>query len=170
MSTNFKHIKKPGYKTPEGYFDNLEDAVFKKLNAKSNLDTIKNPGFNVPKDYFSTVEANVFNTLKNENKDVKIVSLFSRKNLLYMSGVAAAVVLMFSLFINKTESVTEDIDYDLIANYIIEQNISSYDLATLLTEEELTTIHSEISNEAFNDEDMEAYLLNNANLEDIIEQ
>jgi hypothetical protein len=170
MKDKFKHLKQTGFKVPEGYFDNLEDAVFNQLNEKSSLDMIKSTGYTVPKNYFSTVEENVFDTLNKENKNIKVVSLLSRKSILYMSGVAAAAVVMFSVFINKSETESEELNYDLIANYIIDQNVSSYDLASLLTEDELTTLHSEISNEAFNEDDMEAYLLDNANLEDLVKQ
>lgn len=170
MSKDFKHTKQTGFKTPSDYFNNLEEAVFDKLNAKSNLDSIDNPGFGVPNDYFSTFESKVMDTIKNDEKETKVVSLLSRRNLLYMSGIAASVVLMFSIFVNKTETVTDELDYELLANYIIEQNVSSYEIATLLTEDEITNINSEITQEAFNEDDMEAYLLENVDFENIIEQ
>ena len=37
MNDKLKHIKQSGFKAPDDYFNNLEDAVFHKLNAKSKL-------------------------------------------------------------------------------------------------------------------------------------
>ena len=101
MNDKFNHKKQSGFKVPDDYFNHLEDAVFNKLISKSKLDTIKNSGFKVPKDYFSTVEDNVFNVIKQEEKEVKVVSLWSRKNILYISGVAASIALMISIFNTK---------------------------------------------------------------------
>ena len=170
MSDKLKHIKNSGFKTPDNYFNNLEDTIFSKLNTNSNLDSLDGHGFNVPDDYFSTIEDKVLNKLPFKEKEVKVVSLFNRRNILYFSGVAASIVLMFSIFTNETETISEELDYDLIANYIMEQNVSTYELADLLTDEDLTNINSDIVNEAFDDDSLENYLLDNVNLEDIIEQ
>jgi len=170
MSDKLKHIKQTGFTTPDNYFNNLEDRVFEKMNVKSDLDSIINSGFNVPQDYFSTVEDSVFNKLNVEKEEVKVVPLFSKRNLLYFSGIAASVILMLSIFIKETDTISEELDYDLVAEYIMEQNVNSYEIASLLTTEELNTIDGEIMLDAFSNDDMELYLIDNANLEDIIEQ
>jgi len=166
MNKDFKHTKQTGFKTPNDYFNNLEDAVFDKLNAKSNLDSIDNPGFGVPNDYFSTIESKVMDAIKNDEKEVKVVSLLSRRNLLYMSGVAAAVVLMFSIFITKDTVTFDSIDTELVESYISTQNINSSDLAALWNE-------TEFSDFAFDeyellDETVEDYILENSNIEDLL--
>jgi hypothetical protein len=58
----------------------------------------------------------------------------------------------------------------MVESYIINQDISSYEIASLLTEEELLNINSDILDETFNNQDMENYLLENVNFQDLIEQ
>ena len=53
--------------------------------------------------------------------------------------------------------------------YILDEGISSYELAALFTDEEITTFNEEIMEEAFNDEPLEDYLLENTDIEDLIE-
>ena len=166
MNDKLKHINQSGFKAPEDYFNNLEDAVFNKLNAKSHLDGISNPGFEIPKDYFETVEDNVLSTIKNDSKEVKIISLLSRKNILYMSGVAAAIVLMVSIFKPSSEITFDSIDTELVESYISTQNINSADLATLWTETEFDDIA--FDDYEFLDETVEDYILDNSNIEDLL--
>ncbi|MEZ4796276.1 MAG: hypothetical protein R2785_03805 [Flavobacteriaceae bacterium] len=166
MSDNFKHTKQTGFKVPEGYFNHLEDTVLNKLNESSKLETIKNSGFNVPQDYFSKVENSVFKAIKKEEKEVKVVSLWSRKNILYASGVAAAVVLMISIF-NKDKKLTFDsLDTELVELYITPNNINTSDLATLWNEAELSDVA--IDSYGFLDETVEDYILENSSLEDLL--
>jgi hypothetical protein len=166
MNNKFKHTKQTGFKVPEGYFDNLEDTVFNKLDAKSNLEHNKNTGFNVPKDYFSTVEENVFKKLKTEDKDVKVVSLISRRNLFYMSGVAAAVVLMLSIFSGNNELTFDSLETELVETYISTNNMNSSDLATLWNEADLSDIA--FNDYEFLDETVEDYIFENSTIEDLI--
>ena len=137
MNDKFKNIKQSGYKTPEGYFDNIEETVFNKMKAQSSLDSIKKPGFKVPEDYFSTVEDNVFNMLKADEKEVKVVSLFSKRNLLYYSGIAATLVLMFTIFKPDSELSFDSLETELVESYISTHSINSSDLATLWNETDL---------------------------------
>ncbi len=169
MQKDLNNIKNTGFKVPKDYFNILEDTILSKIKAESILKDIDSPGFEIPNGYLDTLEYTVFNKLpKKENP--KIISLFSKKNLIYISGVAAAIVIMFGFFWNNTNASEMELDYEMVESYLIDQNISSYEIASLLTEEELSNIDSEIMNEAFNDEDMEDYLLENVNFEDIIEQ
>lgn len=166
MNDKLKHIKQSGFKAPDGYFNNLEDTIFNKINTNSNLDSINSSGFEVPIDYFSTIEDNVLSTIKNDKKEVKVISLLSRKNILYMSGVAAAIVLMISIFKPSNEISFDSIDTDLVESYISEQNINSADLATLWTETEFDDII--FDDYEFLDETVEDYILDNSNIEDLL--
>ncbi|NND25055.1 MAG: hypothetical protein HKO00_03425 [Flavobacteriaceae bacterium] len=168
--SKLKHIKDPGFKAPKGYFENLDALILERVNTESIKTQIDVPGFDMPEDYFETFEDRVFEKLNTDNKDVKVISLFSKRKLLYVSGIAAALVLMFSIFINQDEQSLNDLDYELVEDYILEQNISSYELAALLTEDELSEVNSEIMGEAFGDEALEDYIIENIDLEHIIEQ
>lgn len=163
------NIKETGFKTPENYFEGIEDAVFSKLETGSKLKSIDNPGFKIPDGYLDTVEDNVLNKIDN-NSNTKVISLFSRRNLIYMSGVAAALLIMFGIFNSKQTQQVEELNYDMVEAYIIDQDISTFELASMLTDDELSMINTDILIEAFNESSVEDYLLEHVDLETIIEQ
>lgn len=165
-----KNIKETGFKTPKNYFGSIEDSVMTKIQPNNIELNLEAPGFDMPKDYFETIEDRVFDRLKQDNESVKVVSLFTTRNILYVSGIAAAIVILFGVFNTKVNETPEDLNYEMVENYILDQNISTYELASLLTNEELLEINSDIMDEAFGDDSLEDYLLENANIEDIIEQ
>jgi hypothetical protein len=169
MKQDLNNIQNTGFKVPKDYFNTLEDTILSKIKIDSVLKGVDKPGFEMPDGYLNTLEDNFFNTLPKE-ENPKVISLFSKKNLIYISGVAAAIVIMLGFFWNNTNASKMELDYEMVESYLIDQNISSYEIASLLTEEELSNIDSEIMNEAYNDESMEDYLLENVNFEDIIEQ
>lgn len=166
MNNKLDHIKQSGFKTPKDYFDNLEDSIFDKLKLNSSLDNIDNPGFKVPKDYFSNIEDSVINTLKDDKKGVKVVSIFSKKNLLYYSGIAAAVVLMISIFKPSGQISFDSIETELVESYISNYNINSADLATLWSENDFNEIA--FDDYEFLDTTVEDYILENSNIEDLL--
>ncbi len=162
------NIKNTGFKAPKAYFDTLEDKILNKINEDTSFEHIKESGFKLPDGYLSSVEDAVLNTVNEQ--DNKVISLLSRRNLLYVSGIAAAIVIMFGIFM-KNDTISEPlIDAEMAETYLMNQDISSYELASLLTEEDIVSLDEEIMNEAFTDDEMEDYLLENVNLEDIIEQ
>lgn len=169
MKTNFNNIKKTGFKTPDNYFDAVEDNIMNAIKKENSLNISKETGFITPEKYFDTIEDVIINKIEKKNT-TKVITLFSKRNLIYASSIAAAILIMFGIYLNKDNDILEEIEYEIVENYILNQGISSYDIASLLTEEELSNINFEIMDEAFNNEDIEDYLLENANLEDIIEQ
>jgi hypothetical protein len=169
MQKDLNNIKNTGFKVPKDYFNTLEDTILNKIKVNSALKGVDNPGFEMPDGYLNTLEDNFFNTLPKE-ENPKVISLFSKRNLIYISGVAAAIVIMLGFFWNNANTSALDLDYEMVEAYIINQDISSYEIASLLTEEELLNINSDILDETFNDQDMEDYLLENVNFQDLIEQ
>jgi len=169
MKPDLNNIKKAGFKVPKDYFNNLEDQLLSNIKTNTILEDNNSIGFEVPDDYFNSLEDKIFSKL-DLKENTKVISLFSKRNLIYISGVAAAIVIMFGIFMNNNDLSNLELDYEVVETYIIDQDISSYEIASLLTEEELLNVNSEIMDEAFNNNDMEVYLLENANLEDILEQ
>lgn len=169
MTNKLNNIKNTGFKTPDNYFDAVEDNIMNALKQESNLNLSKEVGFKTPDNYFDNLENAIFNKIETENT-TKVIKLFSKRNLIYASGIAAAIVIMFGVFMNNNDASNLELDYEMVESYILNQDISSYEIALLLTEEELSNINLEIMDEAFNNEDMEDYLLENVNLEDILEQ
>lgn len=169
MQLNLNNIKNTGFKTPDNYFNAVEDNIMNAIKQESNLNLSKETGFKTPNNYFDSIEDAVINKIETKTTS-KVIPLFSKRNLIYASSIAAAILIMFGIYLNKDNDILEEIEYEIVENYILNQGISSYDIASLLTEEELSNINFEIMDEAFNNEDIEDYLLENANLEDIIEQ
>lgn len=165
MTKNLNDIKKTGFKTPEDYFNNLEGRIFDNIKIDEALKDVESTGFDMPNGYLNTIEDAVFSKLPSTN-NTKVVSLFSRRNLIYFSGVAAAVLLFFSLFFNSTTTTFDNIDVELVENYIINENIDSYEIAALLTDEDL--VEDAFFENTIMDEDLENYILDNTTIEDLL--
>lgn len=166
MNKDLKHIKDQGFKVPKDYFETLENQIMSNIALDTQIPKAETPGFDTPKGYFNTLEDNIFNKLETP-QETKVIPLFKKRNLLYFSSIAAVLLVMLAIFVN-TDS--EALDYDLVENYIINEDVDVYELATLLTDEELNNIQMEIRNSMYIEDDMESYLLDNINLEDLIEQ
>ncbi len=69
--------KMPENDLPDGYFDQLADAVFSKMEAENDLDLpdflkndrLKKSPFSLPKNYFDSLGAQVFSKIEAENSD-----------------------------------------------------------------------------------------------------
>jgi hypothetical protein len=155
---------KSGMQIPDNYFDDIEDRIITSVSEKSLLEKTKT-GFNVSKDYFKTLEDTIIQKIEIKQQP-KVVSLFSRRNLLYVSGIAAAVVILFSLNFSKKTITFENINLELAENYILDQGINSYELASLLNDEDIDT-NNFISLDTYGD-DLENYLLENTDIEELI--
>ena len=162
------NIRETGFKTPQNYFDGVEDAVVSKLNSHSGLSSIDETGFKMPEDSLDSVEDRVFKKL-NEDSNSRVISLVSRRHLLYVTAAAAVVLIMFTILTNKFSTSESELDYEMVESYIINQEISAYELAALLTEEEIETINTTILSETFNESSVEDYLLDVVDFENLIE-
>lgn len=154
------NIKNSGFKTPENYFEGLEESVMNQLKLEEK---IKESGFKAPDNYFKGIEDTIFEKVKPEPK---VISIFSKRNLFYAASIAAVFVLMFSVFINKNGLTFEDLETASIEDYLYIEDIDTYELAALLTEDELNSeyfIETELS-----DDSIEDYLLENTTIEELI--
>ena len=74
----------PDYmKELQDYFEGLEDSILTQAKLKS---LVSNSGFKAPEGYLDNFEVVI-------KKETKVISIFSRKNILFVSSVAAAIVL-----------------------------------------------------------------------------
>ncbi len=167
MKNNKLHnIKASGYKTPEHYFESFDDRLLDKLKENNTLNAIESTGFKVPGDYFETVNNKILSNLDNKD-ETKVVALFSWKKMGYASAVAASLILLFNVIFNTPEKVTyESLETASIENYLVEEDFTSYEFASLLTEEELNS--EAFINTTISEESLEDYLLENANIEDLL--
>lgn len=156
------NVKETGFKVPKDYFNNLEDIVLshnklKKLSSHS--------GFKTPDSYFDTLEDAILSQVS-EKENSKVISIFSRSNLIYASGIAAAVLLLFNLSLFEKKTGWEGIEAETVEDFIINENIGSYEIAALLIDEELN--EDTFTDVELSDEAIETYILENATVEDLI--
>ena len=165
MQTNLNNIKKTGFKTPNNYFDGVEDNIMNAIQQESSFNLSKETGFTTPNNYFETIEDAVINKL-NKKDNSKVIKLFNRRNLIYVSSIAAAILLLFNLSIFDKEVTFDSLDTQTVENYIISEGIDSYELAALLTEDEFSEV--DFLEETIAAETLENYLLDNLELEELI--
>ncbi len=156
------NIKETGLKVPKDYFDNLEDTVLRHIKLK---ELSSESGFKTPKNYFDTLEDSILSKTS-EKEHIKVISLFSRRNLIYASSIAAAILLLFNLSISEKKSDWDKLDSETVENYIIEENIGSYEIASLLSEDSF--IEDDFAIHSLNQENVENYLLDNLDIDDLI--
>ncbi|KAB1069408.1 hypothetical protein F6U93_03595 [Tamlana haliotis] len=167
MKTNKLHNdKSTGFKVPEGYFDALDDKIMSQIKNASPLNAVMESGFEIPKDYFNTVEDNILAGIEKQEKQTPVIPLFSKKTILFASSIAASVLLLFNLSVFENKPTFDSLDTQTVENYILNEKISTSELASLFSDEELD--ESIFSESDIDDEHIEDYLLNYANIENLI--
>jgi len=152
---NNSNLNASGFKTPEGYFENLETELFEKaLSSEENdesqslkkiriagIDELafnkKSQGFKVPKDYFEEVEARLDKSILNKKQVPKV-----RRLILISMSIAASIVLLFGIkFMNKEGNNINSIvlQNDEIASWVDEDLVSfdTYEIAEAFSDIEL---------------------------------
>ena len=133
-----------GFTTPDGYFDDVEESITNIIASqeeeKSILDHKISSGFSTPESYFESLEEKVLQKATKETPKGKVISIFSKRNLLYISGIAALIAIIISVSINKGNTGLTDINTLELADiqeYFAEGNVelSNEDIASLLDEE-----------------------------------
>ena len=164
MKTNKLHnITNSGLKAPKDYFDNLEDRFMAEIKLS---EVQNNSGFKAPEGYFDTLENSIIKKIS-KKETTKVIPLFNKKNLIYISSIAAAVLLLFNLsfFETKTNS-WDNLDTDTVEAYILDENVDAYEIASLLLEDDM--LEESFASIDFTDEAMEGYFLENTSVEDLI--
>ena len=101
-----------------------------------------------------------------EKENIKVISLFNRKNFVYASSIAAAILLLFNLSIFERNITFDSLDIETAENYIINEGVDSYEIANLLTLEELT--EENFIDYNFNEENIESYIVNHIDIESLM--
>lgn len=155
-----------GFKVPKGYFDSFEDKLMEQLKSESTFE-VSEPGFKVPENYLDSIENSVFEKL-NEKKETPVISIFRSKKLYFISGIAASLLLLFAVFINSSNT-TEELSFEMVENYFINSDLDTYELAELLTDVEILVEDFSIAEIDYKEENLEDYLIDNADIELILE-
>ena len=164
-NNSLNKIKSSGFKLPDSYFDSFEERIFSKVQNTSQLDLIKGSGFNKPDGYFDSLEENIKQKLSNE-PEVKVIKLITKRNLLYLSGIAAAILILFNLTIFDNKLSYDNLEIETVENYLIDESISSYEIAALLSDEDIDKLN--ILDYNISEDHIEKYLLDNADIESLI--
>ncbi len=158
-----ENIKDNGFKVPDNYFNNFEQNLLNEIKLKNKINT---SGFKVPEGYFESLTQTIHNAVT-EKKQGKVISLFSWKKIAYATGIAASLILMFNIIYNKKEVVTLDsVETASIENYILNTDIESSDIASLLSNEDISEMTFTKSN--LSSETLEDYVLDNIDVDYII--
>ena len=129
-----------GFKTPENYFDSLEERVMQRISFDENKITT---GFKVPENYFDSLEEKVMQKLPLETKEVKVISLWQRKSVWISSIAAVFLISLGSLyFFNQQTSTDLTISNDYLA---YQSDITTEDIALQLTDEDITALETELT-------------------------
>ncbi|MBR9846643.1 MAG: hypothetical protein GYB35_11345 [Algicola sp.] len=155
-----QNIKTSGFKIPEAYFSNVEERVRNEVRVKDKADQ---SGFQVPENYFDTLDDHILSRLEHETP---VINLKSQQVFYYVAGIAASLIVMFNVFYTPETITIGDVETVSIENYLEVEDYTTYELASLLTEEDLKAfnlINSEISETTIED-----YLLDHATIEELI--
>jgi len=161
------NMKTPGFKVPEGYFKSLPEKLQDKIQLQALEDLPKHPGFQAPDDYFDAVETTILNRVSKESNS-KVIRFNTKKVFTYISGIAAALLLFFALFPENTSD--NSVTVEMVEAQLAYSDLDSYELAELLMETEFLEIEDLSIEPSYDDEALEDYLLENADLEQIILQ
>jgi len=143
---NLHNVKKSGFKVPQNYFEDFEDSILTQAKLKNLVNT---SGFKTPKNYLNNFSVSV-------KKETKVISIFSNRNILSVSSIAAAIALFFSLNIfNNSPLSLNDLDTTTVENYILNETEIS-DLTTLFQDNELN--ENQFIDYSLSDETLESYL------------
>ncbi|WP_299899502.1 hypothetical protein [uncultured Aquimarina sp.] len=167
---------KSGFTTPENYLNDLEEQLLDKLaihkEDSPSLDLISKNSFTTPDNYFETLEKNILEkTVAATNKKPKVISLVSRKNIVYVTSIAAMIAILFSVVLpsdKKTEDVFGSVAIADIQQYFDEGNaeFSDSEIAELLDEE--ISLTDTFIDEEISEQELESYLSDEELSDDMI--
>tara|TARA_Y100001963_G_C6657892_1_gene389001 strand:+ start:184 stop:660 length:477 start_codon:yes stop_codon:yes gene_type:complete len=127
---NLHNIKQSGFKTPDNYFNTIEDQIISQISLEK-ID--KNSGFKVPDNYFDTIEDNILS----KTKETKIFKLFNKKTIVTVASIAAMFVLFFNLNPFKTQVTFDNLDTDTVEAYILNE-VELNDISNLIETDQLS--------------------------------
>lgn len=129
-----------GFKTPENYFDSLEERVMQRISFDENK---INTGFKVPDNYFDSFEEKVIQKLPSDNVEIKVISLWQRKSF-WLSSVAAVFLISLGTLYFFNQQTSSDLTST--SDYLAYQSdITTEDIATQLTDDDITALETELT-------------------------
>ena len=162
MKTNLNNIKDSGFQVPKDYLDNFEASIISHVNLKEK---VSDAGFTAPKDYFENIEDTILTKVIKE-ESIKVIPLFNKRNLIYISGIAAAIFVLFNLPTLNKEVTYASLSTETVEDFVLNEDYSANDLAILFNDIELLEGDG-FNSISFTEEAMQDYLNNNLELNDL---
>ena len=153
MTLNKIH-KNSAFKIPKDYFETFDVAFFNELELKKQ---VKKTGYKTPDGYLDKFNISIPKGSKGSN-----LRKLNKKYSFYISGIAAALVLLF-MFSWPREEIQE-ISLETIENYLINEEDQSEALSNILTLEDL----NDVSTLEVSYSEIENYILQNASVETLL--
>ena len=113
-----------GYIAPTDYFNTIEKKVLNNLNIESAINYSFKTGYKTPDEYFKNFDNILLHKVSKKNKIRKILN---NKQVYYLSGIAAMLIL--SLFVSTKKNI-EDLNFDHISNNAIESYLYSENIGS----------------------------------------
>src|SRR5690606_20715701 len=130
--------------------------------SEMKLKNIGSSGFKLPEGYLESIDEKIFNRVSKKNEP-KVINLFTKRHLIYVSSIAAAILLLFNLSLFENKGITFDsLETANIESYIMNAGIDSYEIGSLLSNDEI--IEENFVKHNFSDENIENYILNNVDV------
>lgn len=165
-----------GFTAPEGYMNNLEEELLDKLvigkEESPTLDLISKNSFTTPDNYFKTLEKNILEkTVTTSYTESKVISLLSRRNVVYVTSIAAMIAILISVVLpsdKKIEDAFGNVAIADIQQYFDDGNaeFSDSEIAELLDEE--ISLTDTFVDEEISEEELESYLSDEELSDDMI--
>ncbi|WP_370228178.1 hypothetical protein [Mesoflavibacter sp.] len=127
---NLNNIKQSGFKTPNNYFNTIEDQIMSQISLE---EIGKDSGFKTPDNYFDTIEDNILS----KTKETKIIKLFNKKTIITVASIAAMFVLFFNLNPFKTQVTFDNLDTNTVETYILNE-VELNDISNLIETDQLS--------------------------------
>ncbi|OUR93331.1 hypothetical protein A9Q87_05120 [Flavobacteriales bacterium 34_180_T64] len=159
-------IKKTGFKAPDNYFESFDERLLDTFNANQQLSNIETSGHKIPEQYLESFDKKLLSKISPINEP-KVVQFISWNKLAYTIAVAASLILIFSLVFKASYDLSfETIETASLEIFLDEGEFTSYELASLLTDDELNS--NSFTETSISESSIEDYLLENASIEDLI--
>jgi len=124
-------------------------------------------GFKTPDHYFDAFSTKVLQQI-NETKEVKVIPIYKRKNVLAMLAAAVVFIAFMIPIVNNYNNTSKELDEATLETYLSYQsNLNQYDLIKELDTKDIDKLNKSV---ALEQETLEDILSSNPNIENLISE
>lgn len=156
MEEDKLNIKSTGFNTPKDYFDTFDEILMSKISETKQLKIVKDTGYVTPKDYFKNLDRSIIKAVsKNEPS---VITINKKRIAYYITGIAASILLCIGLFsIINTDNTS--LSTEMVSDYLENSDLNSYELAELLSENNLLEENFSVFETNYTEAPLEDYIL-----------